>query len=141
MESQIQPNNDIISQIKLQIFEEKSKHEVKVLKALNVEALSHRLDALEQQVTINTVPTQDVTSDHNESESISLMKTQIDHLIQMNEIIHKYLASMHEHVNEITRRMDHLEIQGQTSETSKMSKIMHHFYHVQQKKVFKVNLY
>ena len=37
------------------------------------------------------------------------MKTQTDHLVQMNKTLHQDLASMHEHMNEITCRMDHLE--------------------------------
>ena len=124
LKSQIQANNDIISQIKLQLSEEKHKPRVKVLSTLNVEALSHRLDALEKQVAFNTVPTQGVMFDHNESESISAMKTQIDHLVQMNETLHKDLASVHEHMNELTHRVDFLEKQGQTSETRMKAKLM-----------------
>ena len=126
LESQVQANNDIISQIKLPLSVDKHKCEVKVPSALNVEALSCRLDALEQKVAFNTVPTQGVISDNNESENISAMKTKIDHLVQMNETLHKNLASVHEHMNELTRRMDLLEKQGQTSETKMKGKLMHH---------------
>ena len=125
LESQVQANNDIISQIKLPLSVDKHKSEVKVPSALNVEALSCLLDALEQKVAFNTVPTQGVISDNNESENISAMKTKIDHLVQMNETLHKNLASVHEHMNELTRRMDLLEKQGQTSETSTKGKLMH----------------
>ena len=65
------------------------------------------------------------------------MKTQTDHLVQMNKTLHQDLASMHEHMNELTHRMDRLEKQGQTNETSKISKLMHHFLPRSTKKAFK----
>ena len=124
LESQVQTSNDIISQINLQLSEEKHKPKVKVPSDLNVEALSHRLNVLEQIVGFNTVSTQGVMSDHDESESISAMKTQIDHLVQTNETLREDLASAHEHMNEMMRKMYHLEKHGQTSETSMKSKLM-----------------
>ena len=47
---------------------------------------------------------------------------------------------MHEHMNELTHRMDHLEIQGQTNETSKMSKLMYHILPRSTKKASEINL-
>ena len=43
-------------------------------------------------------------------------------------------------MNELTRRMDRLEKQGQTSETSKMSKLMHHILPRSTKRHSKINL-
>ena len=129
LEKKIQANSDEISKINSQFSEETIKPEAKqkIPSVFNLEELLHRFNTLERQVTSNTAAIQGIRSDHNESENISAMKTEIDYLVQMNKTLHQDLASMHEHMNELTRRMDRLEKQGQTSETSKMSKLMHHF--------------
>ena len=128
LEKKIQANSDEISKINSQFSEETIKPEAKqeIPSVFNLEELLHRFNALERQVTSNTAAIQGIRSDHNESENVSALKTEIDHLVQMNKTLHQDLASMHEHMNELTHRMDHLEKQGQTSETSKMSKLMHH---------------
>ena len=127
LEKKIQANSDDISKINSQFSGENIKPEANQEVPLNLEEFLHRFNALERQVTSNTAVIQGIISDHNESENISAMKTDIDHLIQMNKTLHQDLASMHEHMNEITRRMDFLEKQGKTSEESKMSNCMHHF--------------
>ena len=129
LEKKIQANSDDISKINSRFSEENIKPVANqaVPSVFNLEEFLHRFNTLERQVTSNTEVIQGIISDHNESENISAMKTEIDHLIQMNKTLHQDLASMHEHMNEITRRMDYLEKQGQISETSKMSNRMHHF--------------
>ena len=128
LEKKIQANSDKISKIDFQFSEENIKPEAKqeLPSVFNLKELLHRFNALERQVTSNTAAIQSIISDHNEPENISAIKTEIDHLVQMNKTLHQDLASIHEHMNELTRRMDHLEKQGQTSETSKMSKLKHH---------------
>ena len=127
LEKKIQANSDDISKINSQFSEDNIKAEAnqEVPSVFNLEEFLHRFNELERQVTSNTAAIQGIISDHNESENISAMKTEIDHLIQMNKTLHQDLASMHEHTNELTRRMDFLEKQGQTSETSKMNNRMH----------------
>ena len=128
LEKKIQANSDEISKINSQISEENINPEAnqEVPSVFNLEEFLHHFSALERQVTSNTAAIQSIISDHNEPENISAMKTDIDHLIQMNKTLHQDLASMHEHMNELTRRMDLLEKERQTSETTKMSKLMQH---------------
>ena len=94
LEKKIQANSDEISKINSQFSEETIKPEAnqEIPSVFNLEELLHRFNTLERQVTSNTAAIQGIRSDHNESENISAMKTEIDYLVQMNKTLHQDLA-------------------------------------------------